>query len=544
MSHVAVPTVAYYCMEFGLSERLPIYAGGLGVLAGDFLRAAHALRLPVVGVGLLWGDGYTTQAIGPDDHPEDHPTRVDRSLLHREEEVVSVHVAGRDVPLAIWRCDAFDNATLYLLEPTEERDRAMTRRLYGGDEDMRVAQEILLGVGGVRALDAMGIDVDVHHFNEGHAVFAGLELIRRERAKGASFEEAWARVRPRIVFTTHTPVDAGNERHDHARLRKMGATLGFTEAEVTALGGTPFNMTAAGLRLASRANAVAELHGETARAMWRHVEDGAPIVSITNGVDHRVWQDEALAAYPLSDEDLDAARARLRRELLDAVAARTGVRLDPERLTIGFARRATAYKRATLFFHDRPRAEAMLEKGELQLVFAGKNHPKDVGGRQLIAELVALSRKFPSSVVFVPDYDMELGRLITRGCDVWMNTPRRPLEACGTSGMKAAMNGVLNLSILDGWWVEGCEHGVTGWRIGEPRWHESEAEGDELDAADLHDVLEREVVPTFYGDRAKWRKMMRASIAMAIGRFTADRMLREYYEKLYPHHAVAMRAAG
>jgi starch phosphorylase len=519
-------------MEFGLSEDLTIYSGGLGVLAGDFLRAAKALDMPLVGVGIAWAEGYTKQRIGADGAPEDLPVQLNRSYLTRLEPTVTVHIAGHDVPLAIYRVDGLQNVPLYLLEPINERDQWITRRLYGGGEDDRVAQEIVLGVGGVRALQALGLPVDLFHFNEGHAVFAGLELIRQRRERGASFDAAWSQVRESIVFTTHTPVDAGNEKHDLERLRRMGAKAGFDSHEVERIGGKPFNMTVAGLRLSSRANAVAELHGETARQMWSHVSDGAPIGAITNGVDHRVWQDARVldAATP---EALDEAHLECKTEMLRAVTARTGCILDPHKLTIGFARRATAYKRATLLFHDWPRAAKLLDEGKVQLVFAGKNHPRDAGGRALVAELVHLSRRFPGKVVFVPDYDLELGRILTRGCDIWLNTPRRPLEACGTSGMKAAMNGVLNVSILDGWWVEGCADGVTGWRIGDERAYATEAEGDAADAAALHDLLERTVVPTFYDDRARWLTMMRASINMAVTRFSADRMVRDYYEQLY-----------
>ena len=532
-------------MEYGLSETLTIYSGGLGVLAGDFLRSAHALKLPLVGVGIAWAEGYTQQKISPDGQPEDHAVPLDRTLLQREKPVVHVKIAGEDVPLAIYRVDQLDNAPLYLLEPIEARDRWITRRLYGGDDDHRVAQEIILGIGGVRALEALGIPVDFYHFNEGHAVFAGLELMRRARERGLSLEAARAEVREHIVFTTHTPVDAGNEKHELERLRRMGADAGFTLGELERLGGRPFNMTVAGLRLSRRANAVAELHGETARQMWSHVEDAAPITAITNGVDHRVWQDARVCAAD-SDEALERAHAACKRELLNEIAARAGVSFDPTRLVIGFARRATAYKRATLLFHEWPRAEALLADGKAQLVFAGKAHPRDAGGRALIAELVHLSHRFPGRVVFLPDYDLRLGRLLTRGCDVWMNTPRRPLEACGTSGMKAAMNGVLNLSILDGWWVEGCEHGVTGWRIGDERTYESEAEGDAADASALHGLLDGEVVPLYYHDRPRWLHMMRASIEMAVTRFSSDRMVRDYYAKLYVRGASerARRAAA
>jgi glycogen phosphorylase len=527
------PRVAYFCMEYGLDEKLPIYSGGLGVLAGDFMRSAHALSLPVVGVGILWEEGYTTQGIGPAGETIDLPTPVDRSHLVKEAPIVTVTIGGHEVPLWIWRVDGLNAAPLYLLEPIVERDRWINRRLYGGGKDDRVAQEIVLGVGGVHALEALGLDVDVYHFNEGHALFAGLELIRQARARGLDFDDAWASVRERIVFTTHTPIDAGNEEHEHERLRRLGATMGLSPAQMVRLGGDPFNMTVAALRLSRHANAVAALHGETARDMWRHVEDAAPIVTVTNGVDHRVWQDARVAAATANGADsaLDGARAQLKRELVGEVARRTGVALDETRMIIGFARRATEYKRATLLFRDEARIEPLLASGELQIVYSGKAHPRDFGGQALVKEILALANKYAGSVVFVPNYDLALGRLITRGVDVWLNTPRRPLEACGTSGMKAAMNGALNCSILDGWWPEACDHGVNGWAIGDSLLDEES--DDDSDAAALYALLEDEILPTFYGNRARWRRMMREAIAVGVQQFSSDRMVSDYYARLY-----------
>ncbi len=530
-------------MEYGLDEKLPIYSGGLGVLAGDFMRSAHALSLPIVGVGILWEEGYTTQALGPHGETIDLPTprAIDAKHLVKEAPIVTVTIGTHEVPLWIWRVDGLDCAPLYLLEPVVERDRWINRRLYGGGKDDRIAQEIVLGVGGVRALQALGIAVDVYHFNEGHALFAGLELLRQQRARGLDFEDAWAATREQIVFTTHTPIDAGNEEHEHERLRRLGANLGLTHAQMVRLGGDPFNMTVGALRLSRHANAVAELHGETARKMWRHVDDAAPIVAVTNGVDHRVWQDarirdavelgERSAPAHEADAALDAARAALKGELVGEVARRTGVILDEARLIVGFARRATSYKRATLLFHDEQRIAPLLEAGLVQIVYSGKAHPRDFGGQELVKEIVALTRKYPGRVVFVPNYDLALGRLLTRGVDVWLNTPRRPLEACGTSGMKAAMNGVLNCSILDGWWPEACDHGVNGWAIGE-RLLDDDSD-DACDAAALYALVEDDIIPAYYGNRPRWRAMMRESIAVGVQHFSSDRMVHDYYTRLY-----------
>jgi starch phosphorylase len=537
-------------MEYGLDERLPIYSGGLGVLAGDFMRSAHALQLPVVGVGILWEEGYTTQGIGPHGETIDLPTprTIDGKHLVKEAPIVTVQIGHHDVPLYIWRVEGLGAAPLYLLEPVVERDRWINRRLYGGGKDDRVAQEIVLGVGGVRALQALGVAVDVYHFNEGHALFAGLELVRQGRARGLDFEDAWASAREQIVFTTHTPIDAGNEEHDHVRLRRLGATLGLTHAQMVRIGGDPFNMTVGALRLSRNANAVAELHGETARKMWRHVDNAAPIIAVTNGVDHRVWQDTRIRdaaelsannAVPAAEADaaLDRARMALKSELVGEVGRRTGVVLDETRLIIGFARRATGYKRATLLFHDEKRIASLLEAGLVQIVYSGKAHPKDFGGQELVKEIFGLTKKYPGRVVFVPNYDLQLGRLITRGVDLWLNTPRRPLEACGTSGMKAAMNGVLNCSILDGWWPEACNHGVNGWAIGERLFDD---DGDDArDAAALYALIEDDIVPAYYENRPRWRAMMRESIAVGAQHFSSDRMVTDYYTRLYKQAAVS-----
>jgi starch phosphorylase len=531
-------------MEFGLDENLPLYAGGLGVLAGDFLRSAKAVGAPVVGVGLVWGDGYTTQRLDGDGKVEDLPTPLPRALLQREPHTVEVTIEGKSIELAIFRVDALDNAPLYLLEPKDAKHRWITSRLYGGSEEDRVAQEIILGIGGVRALEALGFAPSYYHFNEGHAAFAGLELIRRRMAMGDDFATAWNDARQQIVFTTHTPVPAGNESHDLARLEKMGATLGLSHDKLTAIGGQPFGMTVAGLRLSHRSNAVAELHGHIARKMWAHVEGASPIVAITNGVDPRVWQDHRVRENAGWATSLLQAHQQCKRELIAEIWNRTGRRLSDKPLLIGFARRATAYKRALLIAHEKERFEALLDSGQLQLVYAGKAHPRDMQGRGLVAEMAALAEKYPGAVAFIPNYDLRLGRMLTRGCDVWLNTPRRPLEACGTSGMKAAMNGVLNLSILDGWWPEGCDHGKNGWRIGgetsdaeDQKSLKADAMGeiaalDARDAVALHDLLEKSVLPT-YANRAGWAEMMQASIAMASERFSSDRMVRSYFEQLY-----------
>lgn len=541
---LACPRVAYFCMEYGLDSTFPIYAGGLGILAGDHMKSAGDLRAPITGLGLLWDEGYTRQVVAAGGGLEDLYPKTPRDALQRVDVRVEVTVKGQKVPLRVFKVDRFIGSTLYLLEPERDEDRWITQRLYGGGGEDRLAQEVVLGVGGVRLLEALDLPVDVYHFNEGHAVFAGLELLRCEKFGGATFAERIARLRPHVVFTTHTPVPAGNEVHDLALMRKIDADLGFTDAELEQVGGDPFSMTIAGLRLARIANGVAELHGETAREMWKHVEGAAPIISITNGVHVPTWQDARVRAALVAekpperqDAELWTAHQAMKAELLAEIERRTGNRLALDKLLVGFARRAATYKRADLLVSDDQRFEKLIAHG-VQVVYAGKAHPRDLQGKALIGKLIETSKRHPENVVFLENYDMRLGALLTRGCDVWLNNPRRPLEASGTSGMKAAMNGVPNVSILDGWWPEGCEHGVTGWKIGDPDPADDafdEKDTHRVDNRDrdlLHEVLDREVLPA-YADRAHWVRIMRGSIAMSQWRFSSDRMVEDYIHKVY-----------
>jgi starch phosphorylase len=522
-------TVAYFCMEFGLHEEFPIYAGGLGILAGDFIKSAHDLRLPVTGVGLRWARGYSRQRIGEDGLPVSEFPTYPASFLEDTGVRVRVRVGGREIEARVWRTERWKNAPLLLLEPVSQRDSWITQRLYDPTLDARIAQEILLGVGGVRALRKLGMAVDTYHFNEGHAVFAGLELIAERMSRGEGFEAAWQAVRKEIVFTTHTPVAAGNEVHPLGELRRLGGTCDLVDDEMRQIGDDPFNMTVAGLRLSRRANAVSELHATVSRAMWSHVTGASEIIAVTNGVHAPTWQDARVR--DAADRDaLWTAHQVMKRELLDEVALRTGIRLQTDVLTIGFARRAAAYKRSDLVFRDPKRILPLLRERRVQLVFAGKAHPDDQDGRRIVGRLVEMARAEPHAVVFVPDYDMKLGRLLTRGADVWLNNPIRPLEACGTSGMKAGMNGVLNLSVLDGWWPEACEHGVNGWAIGDGT--AAAKDQDDADAEALYATLEREVLPA-YADRARWLAMMQASIRVCTERFSSDRMVRDYFSRLY-----------
>ena len=526
------PSVAYFCMEYGLSESFPIYSGGLGVLAGDLIKSARDMDLPLVAVGLRWERGYGVQTIDPDGQPRDEFPGYDDSFLEDTGVRVRVRVRDREVRCRVRTTQRFGNAPLFLIEPERDEDRWITQRLYQAGTDVRIAQEMLLGIGGVRALHWLGVPVTTYHFNEGHAVFAGVELMASRMELGMTFQEAWTDVLRRIVFTTHTPVTAGNEEHALRDLRRMGACLELSDEEMKALGGDPFNMTVAGLRMARKANAVSALHGETARAMWRQVTGAAEILGIVNGVHAPTWQAPLIREARRDPDRLEAAHVRLKHALGEAIAARAQTRLDPEALWIGLARRAAIYKRNDLVLRDEARLARLLER-RVCLVFSGKSHPDDAGGRAVVARLARAGRNHPGRVVFLENYDMGVARQLVQGCDVWLNNPVRPLEASGTSGMKAALNGLPNLSILDGWWAEGCRPGVNGWAIG------NEGAGDDArDSAALHDTIEREVLPA-WADRSRWREMMRASIEVAEQHFTSDRMVRDYVERLYrndEHH--------
>ena len=540
----ACPRVAYFCMEYGLDPAFAIYAGGLGILAGDHMKSAGDLHLPVTGIGLLWDEGYTRQVVGVGGVIEDQYPKTSRDVLRKVDVRIDVTVRGKRVPLRAWRVERYVSSSLYLLEPERDEDRWITQRLYGGGVEDRLAQEIVLGVGGVRLLTALGEKTEVFHFNEGHAVFAGLELLRQQRFGGTTLTERIDRLRAHVVFTTHAPVPAGNEVHELDLMRKMDADLGFTDAELEVIGGDPFSMTVAGLRLARIANGVAELHGETAREMWKTVDDAAPIISVTNGVHQPTWQDARVRAALVPDKprerqdaELWDAHQRMKGELLAEIARRTGVHLALDKLVIGFARRAAAYKRADLILGDERALERLFDHG-VQIVYSGKAHPRDTAGKALVGKLLDAAKRHTRHVVFLENYDMRIGALMTRGADIWLNNPRRPLEASGTSGMKAAMNGVPNVSVLDGWWPEGCVHGVTGWKIGDP--DPADDAFDEHDAARvdkrdrelLHHIIEREVLVA-YGERPRWLEIMRASIAMSQWRFSSDRQVEDYVAKVY-----------
>lgn len=533
-----LPKVAYFCMEYGLDNSLKTYAGGLGILAGDYLKGAKDHDFPIVGVGIKWKQGYTDQRISPEGKAYDTYHNYQYDFMEDTGVVVEVEIRQRPVKCKVWKLEAFGNATLYLLDTDHphNEDAWITGQLYGWFGEERIAQEMVLGIGGVRALRALGEEVDLYHFNEGHALFAGFELVREhlESKFELSLEQAVAAAREQIIFTTHTPVVQGNESHYIDRLLYMGADNGcFSAEQLKRLGGSPFNMTVAALRMAKKSNAVAQLHGKTANKMWEKVKDRDEIVAITNGIHIPTWVDEEMIRLAENGSDLWARHQANKQKLIDFVEARNGVKLQLDVLTIGFSRRSVPYKRSNFIFTEQKIIEPLLKEGKLQIIFSGKAHPLDDKGKEIVASIVEYSKKYPGAVVFLENYDMEIGKMLVTGSDVWLNNPRRPKEASGTSGMKAAMNGALNFSTLDGWWPEACEHGVNGWQFGDGFEHEDEKIQDAHDLPELYKVLQEEVLPTYYEDAKKWQAMMKASILSTKEAFGVKRMLEEYYELLY-----------
>jgi starch phosphorylase len=582
--------VAYFSAEFGLDESLPIYSGGLGVLAGDYLKAASELGLPLVGIGLFYRRGYFQQRLDATDRQTEHYPLIDANRLPLELVPMAPVVeladdSGELVPvrLGVWRVRV-GRASLYLLDTRFEGNPewAVTETLYGGDRANRLRQEVVLGVGGVRALRRLGLEPTVFHLNEGHSAFLQLERMRElVEEQGLRADEAIERLRGSTVFTTHTPVPAGNEVFDPELVRRAIGGLvercGLAWEDFLALGKAEpsesgFGLTPFALRTSQYANAVSELHGAVSREMWHGLwpdrrVDQVPITSVTNGVHQRTWISGELEtllgdtdphferARELSSEDLWAAHRSAKERLLRFVVTSRGAReLDPEVLTIGFARRFATYKRASLLF-SRPEHLARLlgdPERPIQVLVAGKAHPADEEGKDLIQLVVEFAREPMAAgrVVFLEDYEMTLARRLVQGVDVWLNTPRRPFEASGTSGMKAALNGVLNCSILDGWWAEAYSP-ACGFAIeGAAAEGATEAEQDEADAEALYSVLEEQVLPAYYecdeaGLPEGWIALMRESIAELGPRFGTARMAAEYVERLYlPAHEGEPRAAS
>lgn len=606
--------VAYFSMEFGIHESVPVYSGGLGVLAGDHLKSASDLGIPLVGVSMMYREGYFRQYLNADGWQQERYPENDFFSLpliavtdDKEEPIlVSVELPGREVKLRIWRIQV-GRVPLYLLDANipqnRPEDRAITSQLYGGDIVTRIQQEIILGIGGVRALRAVGHEPTVCHLNEGHAAFCALERVRTLMAeKKLDFATAAEAIKAGTVFTTHTPVPAGNDVFDPGLMDQYFGSffpqLGLDRRSFLALGrqraddeSERFGMTVLAIRMSNTSNGVSALHGQVSRGMWNPIwptlpKAEVPITSVTNGVHTQSWlapefgslferyvgvkwdsKPVDFAVWKQVDHIPDAevwrthetcrqrlitfARERLASQLKRRgapayeVAAAEEV-LDPEALTIGFARRFATYKRGDLVFRDSPRLAALLNNPgkPVQFIFAGKAHPKDNGGKELIARVVQNARlpDFRTRVVFIEDYDMNVARHMTHGVDVWLNNPRRPLEASGTSGMKVAVNGGLNLSILDGWWVEGYD-GENGFAIGSGEEYSDLKYQDDVESRLIYELIERELVPEFYdrgSDRLprQWIKRMKKAIGTLVPVFNTNRMVEEYLNRCYlPAHS-------
>jgi glycogen phosphorylase len=602
-------TIAYFSMEYGLDVSLPIYSGGLGMLSGDHLKTASDLALPLVAVGLLYRQGYFQQYLNADGYQQESYPENDwynmpvRRCVDAEGNDVKIVVdmAGSAVTARVWEVK-IGRISLYLLDANIEENSAelrdITSTLYGGDRETRIRQEILLGIGGIRALRALGIEPAVAHMNEGHSAFLAIERIREHVTEhGLNLSEAIQAIWPTNIFTTHTPVPAGNERFTPELMRKyfdsVAAGTGLSWEQFMALGrenpsdtAESFCMTVLALKLSAHNNGVSALHGDVSKQMWQSLwpglpESEIPIFSITNGVHPRTYLSQDLQElldryfgarfydepanleiwdriHRVSDEELwrtherkkahlvAFSRDRLRKQLSRRGLAGNRLHLanevlSPDILTISFARRFATYKRATLLFDDPERLLRLVsdEKRPVQIIFAGKAHPHDDPGKNLIREIVHFAGKpeVRSRILFLENYDITIARQLVSGSDLWLNTPRRPMEASGTSGMKAAINGVLNCSTLDGWWAEAYAP-EFGWAIGNGEEYEDAEVQNEIESKALYDLLEREIVPTYY-DRGRdglprdWIRMMKASIAYMGANFASHRMLVEYYDRFY-----------
>lgn len=541
--------IAYFSMEIALRGEMHTYSGGLGVLAGDSVRSAADLKLPMVFVTMVSRQGYLRQEIGDDGSQIEQPDLWEpEQWAHALPEVLAANVQGRDVWVRPWLYEWVSHRghkmPIILLDTQVERndpaDRSITDRLYGGDAAYRLKQEVVLGIGGEQVLRSLGFNIDTYHLNEGHAALLPFALLRRQKAN-ESGPDAVETVKKRCVFTTHTPVEAGHDRFDYDLVaRILGSSTEIDEMKE--LGGQDhLNMTRLALNLSSYVNGVSVRHAELTRDMF----PGYRIHAVTNGVHPRHWTHPAFAALyetiaedwdirpealasvaALEDEFVWRAHEQAKRDLVAMVRSETGERLEVDRPIIGFARRMTSYKRAGLLLSDWARLSDIHGRHPFQLILSGKAHPKDADGKRLIQEVAAQARRAGIPVAFVPDYNMEAAKLIVAGADIWLNTPLPPLEASGTSGMKAALNGVLNLSTLDGWWLEGCEEGITGWGIG------PQGSSDEH-ARILYEKLEQTILPLYDTDRLGWIRMMKQAISRIGPVFNTQRMMNAYAREAY-----------
>jgi starch phosphorylase len=610
--------IAYFSAEFALHQSLPIYAGGLGVLAGDHCKEGSDLGVPLVGVGFMYPQGYFHQRISVDGWQQEHYERLNwtnapiETALTRDGKpaITAVPLGDRTVLAAVWRVRIGRVRLLLLDTDLDENapwDRELSARLYGGDRETRLQQEIILGVGGVRVIRALGLEPAVWHLNEGHAAFVALQRIRELVEHGSSFDQALEEVRRTTVFTTHTPVAAGHDAFPFHMVEKHLAgcwgEIGQYRQRFLSLGefdngfGAQFNMTALALRTAAHVNGVSALHGQVTRGMWKSIwpelpVEKVPVKSITNGVHVPTWisapvielfnrylgpewldhQDDELFWNRLNDipnEELWRVRQLMRADLFTFIRERLrqrwaaerpmpiqivrgGAMLDPEALTIGFARRFAAYKRPELIFHDAPRLARILNATNrpVQIVFAGKAHPADDPAKHHLQRVFhqSLDATYSGRVAFIDDYDMHVAHCLVAGCDVWLNNPRKPFEASGTSGMKASLNGVPHLSIGDGWWAEGY-NGRNGWLIESTTDANDHAATDAADANALYTLLEQEVVPSFYERGTdnlplRWLQVVREAMRSNLPRFSARRMLKQYVNEMYAPAAQATVGAS
>ncbi|MBP9706399.1 MAG: alpha-glucan family phosphorylase [Oligoflexales bacterium] len=578
--------IAYFSMEVGINPKMPTYSGGLGVLAGDTIQSAADLSCPLLAVSMLYRKGYFRQELdGSGAQLESPVSWFPEEFCQKLAETVELELCGRIIKIQALRYDVLGVTghivPIYFLdtdlESNSPEDRALSLQLYGGDSQYRLLQEAVLGMGGVLMLQKLGYSpknldakkspnsannrsISSYHMNEGHAALLTLQLLQlKVQINGAqnwnAEDQSW--VKSRCIFTTHTPVPAGHDCFE-ANLTKevLGEKLSRWSQELGAFDGERLNMSFLAMRLSRYINGVSRRHGEVSQKLLQNNK----ITSVTNGVHAARWTSDAFQnlfdeVIPLwrqdnfylrelidvAPEKVEIAHLESKKALFSEIAKRMNVKLDPEIFTIGFARRATEYKRATLLFQDIERIKTIAQKvGPIQLVFSGKAHPKDFGGKALISSLTALAKQFTASkvqMVYIPNYDMELGRLICSGVDLWLNTPLKPLEASGTSGMKAALNGVPSLSTLDGWWVEGCVEGATGWEI------EDSAYADDTNAqipsaakdaaASLYNKLETLIIPTFYQNKKSWAKIMRQCISLNGAYFTTQRMVLQYIDHAY-----------
>jgi starch phosphorylase len=560
----AEPKIAYFSMEIGFRNDIPTYSGGLGVLAGDTIKSAADLNLPMVAVILIAKKGYFRQEIDKNGRQIEHPVEWNpanhMTLLPQR---VRVRIEGRDVSIQAWvyYIDSLTGGSvpIFFLDTdvpeNKLEDRELTHYLYGGDERYRLKQEMILGIGGVRMLKALGFQIKKFHMNEGHASFLTLELLTRyKRDIEAVWDEraVWdtESVKELCVFTTHTPVEAGHDKFSYDLVRDvMGEVIPFDVLRELA-GRDKLNMTLLAMNLSMYINGVAKKHGEVSKGLF----PGYEIHAITNGIHTFTWVCESFARLydkylpgwanepelfvrvgKIPDEELWEAHMEAKRRLIDHVNETTGAGMDYDTLTIGFARRATAYKRAILLFRDMERLRR-IGKGKLQLIYAGKAHPRDVDGKRNIEEIFRKAKELRDDIkiVYLQGYDMDLALKLVSGVDVWLNTPMRPREASGTSGMKAAHNGVVNFSVLDGWWIEGHIEGYTGWSIGPAPTEATLTQStDEMDAEDLYNKMEKLVIPTYYDQRKIWVRMMQNAIGKNAYYFNTHRMMRRYVTEAY-----------